>query len=268
MKKILTACALLTAFTASAQNPDASSFSAGNTIPVNPAAQLSCDGYDAYQQPLDDAFLGTARTADEELGFTVHESMVDGSNIITPMINGEASGIRIWGLSLEFDPNLGFVDSCTEDYTALTPYTLTFSDDNAGVPGNVLATVTATVSNVRETGIPFAFTTIQEIDLAFPNTDMTNVAWVSVQRQTGVGAGTGNSCLFLWPDETDGTTYDNLSLQDDGINPPVANGTDQTMCLALAPEPPAPVPTLSWYSIILLLMVLVLFSRKALLNDK
>ncbi len=265
MKNIVTSSLLLAAFGASAQNADFSQLVNTNGASGGPEALLSCGNNTAYQQPLDDANFNTARTADVELGFTAHESMVDGGGIITPMINGNSDSMRLWGLSLELDPNVGFIGDCTDDNTALTPFNLTFSDDNGGQPGNVIASVTATVDNVVETGIPFAFTSIQETNLSFPETDMTNVAWVSVQRQVGQGTAGGNQCVFLWADET-AVSYDDSSLTDDGTTF-TQQPSDQTMCLNEA-LPPQVVPTLKWYSILALLLAIGLFSTRLLVNSK
>jgi len=268
MKQTISILILFASLSVNAQSDISSKFSlSNNNAPEAPQALLSCAGYDAYQQPLDDANFANANTSDAEFSRTVHESMVDGTGAITPMINGSSNGMKIWGLSLEFDPNLGFVGSCVEDYTALTPFNITFSDNNAGQPGNVIASVTATVDNVTETGVPFAFTTIQEINLSYPETDMTNVSWVSIQRQQGQNATNGNACTFLWLDET-AVSYDDSALADDGVTltPLIA---DQTMCLnEYVYVPPQPVPSLRWYSMIALLLAIGFFSTRLFLKAR
>ncbi len=254
---LLTLLTLLVSLGSNAQNNAVSEYSLFNNAPQSPQALLSCAGYEAYQQPMDDANYSTARTADAEIDLTAHESMVDGGGVITPMINGNSSGLKIWGISAEF--NGGFIGPCAEDDIAGTPFNLTFSDDNAGQPGNVIASVTGTVDNINDTAIPFAFTSVQEINLSFPETDMSNVSWVSVQRQAGQNAASGNQCLFLWVNETT-ASYDDYSQQDNaGVFAPEVY--DLTMCIDQY-VPPQPVPSLRWYSMLALLLAIGFFSTR------
>ena len=151
-----------------------------------------CTDFEDYQQPLDTANFGTARTSDAETAFVVSEDFVDGAGTITP-INGSASGLKWWGVEIIFPP----APCTTSDDAANTPYDLTFYADNAGEPGAVIATVTGVVPVFVDTGIPFAFVTIGEYTATFPDVDVSGAAWVSVVRQVGVAG-----CNFLWVDET------------------------------------------------------------------
>jgi len=224
--------------------------------PNAPAGALDCDNgatASVYGQPIDVANFGTARTSDVEIALTVSESIVNGAGVITPMAGGMTDSISFWGLSLEFDA--GFVATCTEDNTALTPFEITFHADAAGVPGAAITTVVATPTLIEDTAVPFAFTTIFKWDVSFPETDLTGAAWVTIQRQQGVNTAGGNQCLFLWLDETLPGSYDDSAFSStNGVEP-----TDQAFCISEAAAPPVPavpVPTLNFYSVLLLLLAL------------
>ncbi len=221
------------------------------SAPNAPAGALDCDNGVSptllYQQPLDVANFATARTSDAGIAQLVSEDIVNGAGVITPLAGGMTDSISVWGISAEF--NAGFIGECLEDDAALTPFTITFSADNAGTPGAVIASVVGTPV-VTDTTTPFAFATIHKYDLSFPATDITGAAWITIERQVGVNAASGNQCLFLWVDETLVGSYDDQADQNGGVVP-----SDQVMCIS-ASAPPVPVPSLSWYSLVLLLMVL------------
>jgi len=205
------------------------------SAPNAPAGALDCDNGSAptllYQQPIDVANFGTARTSDAEIAQLVSEDIVNGAGVITPLAGGMTDSISVWGISAEL--NGGFIGECLEDDAALTPFNITFSADNAGTPGTVIASVVGTPI-VTDTTTPFAFATIHKYDLSF--------------------AASGNQCLFLWVDETLVGSYDDQADQNGGVVP-----SDHVMCIseaAAALAPPVPVPSLTWYSLVLLLMVL------------
>ncbi|MEM7480512.1 MAG: DUF11 domain-containing protein [Acidobacteriota bacterium] len=187
-----------------------------------------CTGLTDYAQPIDVANFNTARTSDAESvgGGTPNvtsEGIVSGA-VITPLTGGTADALRFWGLSLEF--NNGFVAACAADNTANTPFNIVFSADAGGAPGAVIATTTGTPTSIVDTGVPFAFTTIFRWDVTIPATDVTGAAWVTIQRQEGVDAPNGNSCLFLWLDEINAATYDNVAHQNGASVP-----SDHVFCL-------------------------------------
>ncbi len=199
----------------------------GPLSPITPGG-APCGSLTDYQQPLDTVNFNTARTSDEEASFTVFEDFVSGA-VITPLPALNAANLRVWGATIEFDPNVGFIATCLQDNANLTPFNVAFFADNAGQPGALIGSAVATPSNITDTGIPFAFTTVFEWDLTMPAIDVTGAAWVSVQRQTGVGTGGGNQCLFLWLDELT-ASYDDTSIQNDGVINTV-NTTDHVFCL-------------------------------------
>ncbi len=226
------------------------------SAPNAPSGALDCDNGSAatllYQQPIDVANFGTSRVSDEESPFLISENIVNGVGVTTPLAGGMTDSISVWGISVEVNGG-GFVGECLEDNAALTPFNITFSADNAGTPGTVIASVVGTPV-VTDTTTPFAFATIHKYDLSFPATDITGAAWISIQRQTGVNAAGGNQCLFLWVDETLVGSYDDQADQNGVVTP-----SDHVMCIseaAAALAPPVPVPSLTWYSLVLLLMVL------------
>lgn len=235
------------------------------SAPNAPAGALDCDNGAAptllYQQPIDVANFATVRSSDEEAAFLISEDIVNGAGVITPLAGGMTDSVSVWGISAEF--NAGFLGECLDDDVALTPFNIIFSADNAGTPGTVIASVVATPV-VTDTTTPFAFATIHKYDLSFPVTDITGAAWISIQRQTGVGTPGGNQCLFFWLDETLVGSYDDTADQNGGVQP-----SDQVICVseaAAALAPPVAVPSLTWYSLVLLLMVLsgsaIFFYRK------
>lgn len=230
-KKILATLTslVLTVSVANAQFNDRSQIRLNSTLPSAPLGTGSaCGGTTTvYEQPLDAANFNNARTSDVETGNVVSESILNGAGVITPLAGGVTDSLRIWGLTLEF--NAGFIATCLEDNAALTPFNVTFSADAGGLPGAAIATVTATPTAIVDTTLPFAFTTIFQWDLSFPATDITGAAWVTVERQIGVGTGGGNQCLFLWVDEDLVGTYDDSAIQDGAPLP-----SDQTICIGEA----------------------------------
>jgi hypothetical protein len=226
--------------------------------PNAPAAALDCDNGSTpsiYGQPLDAANFSNANTSDEEATFTVSESIVDGAGVITPLSGGLTDSISFWGINAEFDPMVGFVAECLDDNTANTSFNLTFHADAAGAPGAVIASVVATPSLIEDTTVPFAFATIYKYDVSFPATDLTGVAWVTYQRQTGASTPGGNQCLFLTVNESLAGTYDDSAIQNDG-NANTDTLADTTYCISEAAAPPVPVPSLNLFSLVLLLLIL------------
>jgi len=258
-KKIMKKILLLSLILSSVGFTAGGSFSLSGPIlsaPNSPAGALDCDnGVTStilYQQPIDVANFGTARSSDEEAGFLVSEDIVNGAGVIAPLAGGMTDSVSVWGISAEF--NAGFLGECLEDDAALTPFNITFSADNAGTPGAIIASVVG-IPVVTDTTTPFAFATIHKYDLSFPTTDITGAAWISIQRQTGASTPGGNQCLFLWLDETLVGSYDDQADQNGGVVP-----SDQVMCIseaAVVLAPPVPVPSLTWYSLVLLLLMML-----------
>ena len=235
-------------FTVPAWGQDASQLvHTGPLPPGTPGAPGVCNGFAEYQQPLDPLNFGTARTSDEEAMFVTSEAILSGG-VITPLTERMADNIRFWGISAIF--NGGFLGECSDDDDVNTPFVVTFSDDNAGTPGNVIASAVVAPTSITDTTIPFAFATIHEYDIALPPMDVTGAAWVSVQRQTGASNVSGQ-CLFLWVDETDLTTYDNVADQNGGSVP-----SDHIFCLSapVAIDGELPIPTLGTWGLLLLLL--------------
>ncbi|MGE0640573.1 MAG: hypothetical protein AB7G12_11290 [Thermoanaerobaculia bacterium] len=263
---LATAVALVAAGVARADDPSARFFALEGPVGQAPEGNgvPNCDGFDLYQEPLDVQGFGGASTSDVEAAFEVAEDTVVGA-VITPLAAGMGGTIRLWNLSLEFDPSVGFIDTCTADETALTPFNIIFSADNAGQPGAVLATVEGTPTSILDTQIPFAFTTIRETEISFPAVDVAGAAWITVQRQTGVNAPGGNPCYFLWVDEQILNTYDDQAYQSG-----TPTGDDAPICLGSAPAGPTEsvlaIPTLGQAGIAVLLLSLaiagILFLRR------
>ena len=214
----------------------ASAYAQDNSFLIDPNVSpeggtlANCDAFPDYQQPLDSANFGTARTSDAQIPLEVAEDIVSGT-AITTLPTGTIAGVRFWGISAEFNPAVGFVGQCLEDNAANTPYTFNFYADNAGAPGALLGTRTA-APTATDTTIPFAFATIFQYDANFAPIDNTNVSWISIQRQTGVQATSGNDCYFLWVNETNVATYDNFAVE---ILTPTPAANDQVMCLLAGP---------------------------------
>jgi hypothetical protein len=212
--------------TAAFAQPDPSFLRSDSPVTVEGAA--GCGTVDTYQQPVDAANFNTARTSDVQPAQQAWEDIVDGGGAIVPFTGGDTTNVKIWGLSIEFNPAVGFVAFCGEDHTANTAYNVEFYADNAGAPAAVPSfTTTATPTSIVDTGIPFAFTTIFEYDLALDAPAPEGYEWVSFVRQTGEQAGNGNDCYWLWLDETLAGTYDDGAFS-------LANGaepTDQVMCI-------------------------------------
>ncbi|GAB4190087.1 MAG: hypothetical protein Tsb002_17770 [Wenzhouxiangellaceae bacterium] len=254
MKKLLAFISLI-AFTgmAAAQQVDFSQLLA--TAPQPSGSLNDCTNVDdLINQPL--GMFGTAVTADEELLFETREAVTSAGSITT-LPAGTAGTARVWGLSLEF--NNGFVGPCSEDDT--TGFNVSIYADNAGAPGALIDTTTATAV-VTDTGTPFALgANILEIDLTFASPLTTDGgSWVGIQRMQGNDTGGGNSCVFLQVNETDAALFDNVSFQnDDGLD--VARTDDLTLCMAAggtALPPPAEVPTLNTWTAIALALGLLL----------
>ena len=219
-----------------------------------PEGAPGCTGVEEYQQPLDAANFSNANTSDVQPGLEIVEDIVDGAGTIVPFDAGEAGSLRVWGLSIEFDPQVGFVATCTEDNAASTPYIVSFYADNAGAPAAAPSfTTTATPTAITDTGIPFAFTTIFETDLALDTPAPAGFEWVSVVRETGEQAASGNDCYFLWVNETLGGTYDDDAISITGG--PL--GADQTLCIGGGPSTPIiEVPTVNGLGLLALIALL------------
>ncbi|MEZ5463040.1 hypothetical protein [Dokdonella sp.] len=268
MKKIAFVCGLLIAGVASAQGgADPSGlFGVPTGLVPDRGTFNTCSGVDSvYSQDLDVAGFGGASTADAELDFTIFEGAVDGAGVLTTLPAGTTTNMRFWALSIEFDPAVGFVATCTEDDVALTGYNISFFDDNAGQPGTLLGSTTATVTSSVDTGIPFAFTTIREIDVALATPlNNTGVVHVGIQRQQGVNAASGNACLALVVDEQVVGTYDDNANQFDGTAF-TATGDDFPICLAggggdVPLAPAIELPSMSTFGLMLLALALMLGS--------
>lgn len=263
MKKIAIVFCLMTCAFAFAQgSPDSSGLIGTPTGSLGSVGLLNCDGVDTvYEQDFDPAGFGGASTGDEENNFTDFEGVVDGGGALTTLPAGTTGNMRFWALSIEFDPAAGFVATCTEDDDAGTPYNISFFDDNAGLPGNMLGSTTATLVSSIDTGIPFAFTTVREIDVMLDTPlDNAGVTHIGIQRQTGQNAANGNMCLALIVDEQVVGTFDDNANQFDGAVF-TATADDFPICLGAPAEtlpPPPAVPALNTFGLLLLAFVLML----------
>lgn len=230
MKLLALAASLALATSAIAQDASVFNLQNNQTASAGEGAPV-CGEFVDYQQPL--GLFGSARTSDVQVALNVAEDIVDGT-MITTLPAGTVAGLRFWGLSLEFDPALGFVGQCLADNTAGTPYNFNFYADNAGVPGALLGSSTGTPT-ATDTGTPFALgANVFQYDVQLPApVSNTDVSWVSIQRQTGQQAASGNDCYFLWVNETDATTYDNFAIE---VNGGATAPNDQTMCLLAGPS--------------------------------
>jgi len=227
------------------------------------AALLSCDGSESiYGQSLDPANFGNATTSDAEIVLELRENAVDAGGNIVPFSGGDLGSLRTWGLTIEFDPAVGFVATCLEDNAANTQFNVTLYADNAGTAGAVVSTGTATPVQITDTGIAFAFTTIFEFDLVMDAPISTaGASWISIQRQTGVGTAGGNQCLYLAVNETT-PNFDDFSEQIDTTTSVITPQTfDHTFCMEEAAAAPAPetIPTLDWRGMALMILVLGAF---------
>ncbi len=197
---------------------------------------VDCEGYDAYQQPLDTANFNNARTSDEEAGFLVAESFIPGP------YSGAVDGIRWWGINFDFVSTF-----CTDDDVAGTPFTVTFWTDTPDV-GSIVCQQTGVAPTIVDTGVVFAGTTIGEYSAKFPECDATGATWVSIERETGVAG-----CFWLWVDEDLVGSYD-----DDAWQGATGLGTDHTMCVqAPADRPIVEVPSLGQFGLMALLLSLL-----------
>lgn len=205
----------------------------------------ACGEFDLYQQPL--GSFNTARTSDADSGgFEVAEAYLSGN--VPAAIPSAVDGLRVWGIDIDFSS--GGAALCATTDNAPT-FTVSFYADNAGDPGAQVAQVTGVPATRTETGIPFAFTTIQQYDLEFPaEVDPNGGAWVGVVRETGNDA----NCFFLWVDEDDPTLYDNRAWQFNAV--PEELPTDQTLCLGAPAPNPLEVPTLGTVGVVLLSLFL------------
>ncbi len=206
-----------------------------NPGPPIEGAPVDCEGYDAYQQPLDPANFNTARTSDEESGFLVAEGFVPDP------YSGKVDGIRWWGINFDF-----IATFCTDDDVAGTPFTVTFWDDTPDV-GNVVCEQTGVAPTIVDTGVAFATTTIGEFSAKFPACDATGATWVSIERETGVAG-----CFWLWVDGDLVGTYDDMAWQAGSVD------TDQTLCVQAPDDQPiVEVPSLGQFGLIALLVSLL-----------
>jgi hypothetical protein len=224
-------------------------------------SRQTCDVFDTYQQPLDPANFAFARTSDEQPGFEVSEASVDAAAMIVPLDSlGDGStvaGVRLWGLSLEF--NLGFIGECTADFGSA--YNVTTWTDAAGAPGAPVASVMAVPSATTNTGIPFAFAEIWEIDFTGLGLDATGASWLSVERTTGMQAPSGADCYFLWVDESLGGTYDDMAYQAGAVPPNVP--TDHAVCIDMSMAAPTlPAPGLAILAVLLMLVAAFALRRR------
>ncbi len=216
---------------------------------------LDCTGFTGYQQPMDSGNFNTARTSDVEASFFVYEDFVDGTGAVTPFVGG-SSGLKWWGINVDFNPTVTF---CDDDDLANTPYNIYFYDGPATGPGSVVATVTGVVPTITDTGIAFSTTTIKEYTATYAGVDISGATWVRIERQTGVP-----ECFFLWVDEDLVDSYDDAAYQEGAVPPNVT--TDQVMCMQFfdptqpTPTPSGaavPVPSLNSFGIIAMVLLLI-----------
>ena len=84
----------------------ASAYAQDNSFLIDPNVSpeggtlANCDAFPDYQQPLDSANFGTARTSDAQIPLEVAEDIVSGT-AITTLPTGTIAGVRFWGISAE-----------------------------------------------------------------------------------------------------------------------------------------------------------------------
>lgn len=207
-----------------------------------PRTPVDCTGFGGYEQPFDDeggAGLGfnTARPSDVETGLEVREDIVDANGIIAPLPTGNVASIRFWGVSIAFDPAVGYVSQCLEDNNANTPYNVLFYADAAGTPGALLdQRLGVAPSAIVDLAVPFNLgATVHQYEVTFAvPVDTTGIRWIGIERDTGVNqAGTNLPCFFLWVDEARPTTYDDISWWNGALEL-----SDQTLCIDIDSGPP------------------------------
>jgi len=178
--------------------------------PVGPFEGLmDCSDMAAYQEPLDPANFGTARTSDEEAGFIVFE------NLMTPAFS--VTGTRVWGIDVDF---AGGAHACAAQDDA--NFNVRFWGQSGGAPDsfNVIIEAFDMPSIQTDTGIGFAFTTIIQQDIDLGVLDTTGAVWVAHERVDDA-----DSCFWLWVDETALGTYDDQAYQGGFVT------SDQPFCL-------------------------------------
>ncbi len=187
-----------------------------------------CTGFDAYQQPMDDAAFGTGVTADANPGYIGAEATLVG-NVPTSLGAGTFQVMRFWGIEAFFD-GAGWV-GCTD---AGAGFSVTYYTLNGIDPGTLVNTEVSAAAQV-DTGFIFAGTyPIYEYTIPLTHVADGTEVYVGLSRQDNA-----DSCWFLWLNESDTTPlYDEYSQQHDGAAWKVpGNAYDLTMCLAFEPVP-------------------------------
>lgn len=222
---------------------------------------MSCTGGGLYAQDLDPLGVGSAFTADEELDLTDFEGVVGPDGELTTLPNGTLTlDMRFWILSVEIDPVVGFTAPCSQDDDAGTPYNISFFDDVAGLPGNLLGTSTAQVIANQDTGINFIFGNIRAIDVTLDNAlSNDGVTHIGIQRQQGQDAANGNACVALLVNEEVIGTFDDQANQLEGM---AFSPTDSDFPLCLdgffIDPPPMAVPAMGHITPLMLALLLII----------
>jgi len=181
--------------------------------PVGPFEGLAdCSDLLLYQEPLDPSNFGTARTSDEEGGFIVFEDWLFGEEERT------VTNTRVWGIDVDFT---GGAHACAAQDDA--NFNVRFWGQSGGAPDsfNVIVEALDVPSIQTDTGIGFAFTTIIQQDIDLGSLDASGTVWVAHERVND-----GDSCFWLWVDETVFGTYDDQAYQGGLVS------SDQPFCLA------------------------------------
>ncbi len=230
-----------------------------SSVQIIAGGGASCDTFDFYEQPL--VSYDTVRISDTEdfiipagpdagtYSFTTAEARLDTLNTIIPLDSGfQLNGIRAWGFSGTpiFDAmgDITSFNTCAEPDS--TPFEITFYADNAGQPGSLLTTRTE-IASVTTTSFPFTDDFVKQYDIDFSTRVISaSAAWVGVRRQTGLA-----NCYWGWLDDSNAASHDNIAYQFD--DPALIQDSDQSMCLAGEPFVPISVPTLSKWSIVIMI---------------
>ncbi|MCK4694264.1 MAG: hypothetical protein KAT74_00805, partial [Candidatus Cloacimonetes bacterium] len=128
------------------------------------------------------------------------------------------TGIRFWGLSLEYD--FGWF-ACNSEIPM--DFEFTFYQDNSGAIGSVVTQFIATPTMTATDSLYVGFI-CYEFEVTFPSPVSMAEGWISIQGQTA----SPDDCWFLWASSADG---DGDSYQDDGTRAWVSTFYDRGMCL-------------------------------------
>lgn len=144
-----------------------------------PVPQTTCPlGVCIGMPPTDPAGSWAGVTSDDDPGYIVAQ----------PIGGGDVTAIDFWGLNAWFDPYYGWTN-CSEDPMT---FDINYYDDNAGVPGSVIAGETVALSGT-DTGWIYSIFSVYH----YSHTLIT--PWVGMPQGYVAVQGVGSpGCWFLW----------------------------------------------------------------------